>query len=133
MTAGRLDDRGAGKLDNSPEILYLADPIRKIILVEHFLQSGRHRVDITSRHSPVRRKAFDYYHQFDNSLLQFFIVESDKAAHIGQTVLLGRHQRPIDIREHLLSDFLDTLFFESGFVAFDKVRIFGKTSAVEEK
>ncbi len=133
MPAGRLNNRRPGLFKDFAEIFHLTDPVGKIILFQNFIQPGRHRFNIPTRHSAIGWKSLDNNHKFGHSARQLFIIYRDKTAHIGQTIFFRRHQRTIGVGKHFLRNFPDSLVLEAGFVLFDKIGIFGKSRTVEKE
>ncbi len=95
MAAGRPHDRNPGIAALLPQVFGAANPIAKVPLVEHLIEAGGDRLQVTAGEAPVGGESLGEDQQIAALGGQLGILQCQEPTDVGDGVLLGREGDPI--------------------------------------
>ncbi|GIW73104.1 MAG: hypothetical protein KatS3mg102_2646 [Planctomycetota bacterium] len=133
MAAGRPHVRHAELRQVLAEVLHGADPIAEVVLVDHLGESLRHRFQVAARHAAIGRKALGEHEQVARAVGQLRVAQRQKAADVGQTVLLRAHDAGVGAGEHGARDLAHASFGVARLPRLDEPGVLGEAAGIDHE
>ena len=130
MTTGRPLIRDTILIELAGQVLHLTDARLNHVELKVLAKTYCQCIHVSTIHTAIRKEAFKRNAECLSCLIPVLLTSSDKAAHVYETVFLGRHRHRVSIREHLASDFSNRLILITLFAGLDEISIFNEACRV---
>ncbi len=133
VSAGRLDDRDALFDQPVADEGGLLEAVAQVALVQAFIQTGGHRVQVAPGQPAVGGEALAQDQLVLDVLEEILVAHGQEAADVDQGVFLGAHPGAVGQAEHLAGDIEHGGVRIASFPLVDEVGVLGEPAAVDEE